>query len=539
MTFWKNSGFIENFGGIKGIIDEFNGKEDNTTVVDEYEVGPYRVRILCLEGGEFKYVAEDVLLESFGRRIIDQVARDVSAVPFKVGVHKLDDIIFSVKEAAIKVISRYFKLSYDEVERMAESATFNCIGLASIAPFLLDDKVEEVYFDGRNRSAYLDHRDWGRCITDVVLSDEEVERILSRIRLESGFQLDDANPSLKTEVITRKFRVRVLATTTPLAAEGFMINFRRMRDEPYTIPELIFNGTISAKAAAYLLFLILRRFNICVVGEPKTGKTTLINALDILVPLSWRRIYIEDAVESLALHNYGAHQAKVKVKPPEEGGEREKAKEITQLLHRSPDWVYLGEIRSVEDSQAMFHALTSGLVGLQTCHGKSVEDVILRWVIHHKIPPASLKSLDVIVEVKRYLTLYGGVKRRVVRITEACDDPDLFFDLETIFSKNAFISTFVWDPKLETLQLTTCLTETPSFKKTCEIYGLDENEVLNEIETYEEILRRMSEKRLFNVRDNIIVINRLYKLLENKKRECNKWTKIKEEVVKFIEERAG
>ncbi|MEM2828719.1 MAG: hypothetical protein QXZ14_00510, partial [Candidatus Jordarchaeales archaeon] len=78
MTFWKNSGFIENFGGIKGIIDEFNGKGDNTTVVDEYEVGPYRVRILCLEGGEFKYVAEDVLLESFGRRIIDQVARDVS-----------------------------------------------------------------------------------------------------------------------------------------------------------------------------------------------------------------------------------------------------------------------------------------------------------------------------------------------------------------------------------------------------------------------------------------------------------------------------
>jgi len=533
---------IKSIGGIRGGTGDINGnnEKDDVIVMNEYEVGPYKVLIIYLEElGEFKYVAKDVFLESFGRRVIDQIIREVSEIPVNIGIHKLDGVFFSVKETATRVISRYFNLSHEDAEKMAESITFNCIGLAPIAPFLLDDKVEEVYFDGRNKTAYLDHRDWGRCITDVVLSDEEVERIISRIRLESGFQLDDANPSLKTEIITRKFHVRLLTTMPPLAAEGFMIIFRRMRNEPYTIPELIFNGTIPAKAAAYLLFLILKRFNICVVGEPKTGKTTLINALDLLVPLSWRRIYIEDTVESLMLHDYGAHQAKVKVKPPEERGEGEKAKEITQLLHRSPDWVYLGEIRSVDDSQAMFHALTSGLIGLQTCHGRSVEDVILRWVIHHKVPPASLKSLDVIVEVKRYLTLYGGVKRKVVRITEARNKPDLFLDLETIFSKNAFNSTFIWNPKLETLQLTTPLTETPSVKKACEFYGLDEDEVLSEIETYEEVLRRMAEKRIFSVKENIILMNRLYKLLESKRRERDKWAVIKEEMVRCIEGRTG
>lgn len=523
----------------KGVAADFN-RGDDATIVDEYEVGPYRIFIISLkERSEFKYVAKDIFLESFGRRIIDHMVYEVSEAPFNVRIHKLDEVLFFVKETAARVISRYFELPDEDVRRMAESVAFKCVGLAHVAPFLLDNKVEEVYFDGKNQNAYLDHRDWGRCVTDVALSDEDVERIFSRIRLESGFQLDDANPSLKTEIITRSFHVRVLATAPPLASEGFMIVLRRMKDEPYTMPELISNGTISAKAAAYLLFLILRRFNICVVGEPKTGKTTLINALDLLVPLSWRRVYIEDAVESLALHNYGAHQAKIKVRPPEEGGEGEKAREVTQLLHRSPDWVYLGEVRSAEDSQAMFHALTSGLVGLQTCHGRSVEDVILRWVVHHGIPPVSLKSLDAIVEVKRYLTLYGGIKRRVVRITEACDEPDLFFDLETIFSKGAFINIFVLDPEKETLQPVKHLMETPNVKKACKIYGLDASEALNEIETYEAVLKRMAEKRIFSVKDNIAVINRLYKILGAEGRRSERWIEIREDIMKYIEERAG
>ncbi|MEM1657893.1 MAG: ATPase, T2SS/T4P/T4SS family [Candidatus Jordarchaeales archaeon] len=505
------------------------------TIVDEYNVGPYKIFIFSSDGGEFKYVAEDVFTKAYGRKFIEQLSREVLDFPFSTVVHKLDEILSSLEDVAVRVVSKYFKLPNEEVARIAESVAFKCVKLDTIAPFLLDDRVEEVYFDGKNRCAYLDHRDWGRCVTDVVLSDKEVERILSRLRLESGFQLDEANPSLKTEIITRKFHVRTLAVVRPLAAEEFMIVFRRMRNEPYTIPELIFNGTITASAAAYLLFLILRRFNICVIGEPKTGKTTLINALDLLVPSGWRRVYIEDSIESLTLHDYGIHQVKVKVKPPEEGGGAEKAKEITQLLHRSPDWVYLGEIRSPEDSQAMFHALASGLVGLQTCHGKSIEDVVLRWVVHHNIPPSSLKSLDVLIETRRYLTVYGGNKRKIARIAETRDEPELFFDLETIFSKKAIVETFRLDPKRNELQPTENLMETPSVKKACKTYGLDEEEVLEEIKVYEAVFKKMAENRIFNIKDNITVINYLHRIVEREAWRTEKWEEIKKEILKYIE----
>ncbi len=506
--------------------------------VDEYEVGPYKVCIFSSPRElEFIYAVSDSSVELLSEKLVEHLSSTLADnIAYKIkGLHLFDKFLAFTVDEAVRQLQGYLELSEETARKVALSLAFRCAGLSAIAPLLLDDKVEEFYLDGKEENVYLDHRDWGRCKTNIILSDKDIERVLTRIRLESGFRLDEVHPSLKAEVLTKFFRVRVLVDIPPIAAKGIMLTFRRMRKKPYTIPELIYNGTISVEAAAYLLFCILRRFNICVIGEPRAGKTTMINALDLMTPLNWRKVYVEDVIESLSLQEHGSHQAKVKVKPPEEEGEKSKAKEITQLLHRSPDWVFLGEIRTREDSWAMFHALTAGLVGLQTCHGRSVEDIILRWVIHHGIPLTNLKALDIIVEMKMLPSIAGRPKRRVMRIVEASDDPRKFLTVEKLFSGEAFIDVFAWSPERDELSLVTDLLKTPSLKKIRKRFNASEEEVLEEMDVYKFTFSKMVEKKIFTVKDNVSILNHLYYLSSNVDEGEMDWKDVKREIKKIIE----
>ncbi|MEX2739663.1 MAG: ATPase, T2SS/T4P/T4SS family, partial [Candidatus Wukongarchaeota archaeon] len=248
--------------------------------------------------------------------------------------------------------------------------------------------------------------------------------------IENDLVLKYTNPSIKGELVTKNFHARVTIDSPPLAIDGFHIDIRKLRKKPYTLPELIANKTLTLEAAAYIYYCLINRCNITVIGEPGAGKTTMINALDLLTPHIWRKIVIEDAIESIPQTEYGFHQLRLKCGKQDleekNGNEiyNEKSREIAKLLHRSPDWVYLGEILYPEDARAMFHALSAGLKGLQTCHGETPENVIIRWVIHHKIPAVALQPLDLILHMKKIVEK-REIKRKLVQICEIKDVIDI------------------------------------------------------------------------------------------------------------------
>jgi len=142
---------------------------------------------------------------------------------------------------------------------------------------------------------------------------------------------------------------------------------------------------------------------VTIIGGTGTGKTTLLNALDELADSRLRRVYIEDAVETGDLLARGFHQMKIKVDPFERSDRdlRTKGSEIVKALHRSPDMVILSELQSEEHSKAFFHALSSGVRGIQTFHASSSEQAIRRWVHVHGIPKESLLDLGVLVQMLR------------------------------------------------------------------------------------------------------------------------------------------
>jgi Flp pilus assembly CpaF family ATPase len=278
----------------------------------------------------------------------------------------------------------------------------------------------------------------GRCHTNITFPDENITRILTLLRSESNFHLDQRNPSLKTDLIILNNRLRVAASIPPLSPDGLHLEIRRARTKPFTLLELIHNGTMPLEVAATLLLAVTSRFNITITGAPGVGKTTLLNALDMTTPRWWRKIYIEDTLESKLLQKH--HQIRIRVDPIDEAeGRFKKSVEIIKSLHRSPDYLILGEIQTREHSHALFQAISAGLNTMQTCHSKSAASLISRWTLNHNINPSNIALMDIIVTLDRPIP--GQSKRFVKEIVEVkkqlVDGLLVFSGLNTIYNQNS------------------------------------------------------------------------------------------------------
>lgn len=276
----------------------------------------------------------------------------------------------------------------------------NAYVFGPLVPLILDEFVEDVFLDRPKFPVYFDHHLFGRVRTSIVVDEDTASRIETLLRLESNSHLDRHNPSLKTSFSIAGVPLRFSATIRPLSPDGLHLEIRRARLRPLTLLSLIRNGTMSTTVAALLLLAHASRMNITIVGEPGSGKTTLLNALDMCSPTRWRRIYIEDTIESRV--QPGTHQLRFSVDSVDEVTTTlSKSDEIVKTLHRSPDYVILGEIQTREHSASLFASLMAGLRCIQTCHSSSAAALISRWQCDHGIDESAIALMDLIVVLSR------------------------------------------------------------------------------------------------------------------------------------------
>jgi type IV secretory pathway ATPase VirB11/archaellum biosynthesis ATPase len=329
---------------------------------------------------------------------------------------KLSDRLQRISECvSARIIQTLPEINEITRERIADIVAGGTSVLGPFLPILLDDGVEEVYVDRPGVPVYFDHQRFGRCTCDLVLNQDDVARLATLVRAESNLHLDRRNPSLKTNLRLHDIDLRLAISMPPLSPDGVHMEIRRAKMSPFTIMDLVLNGTLGLKAAATLVLAVGSRFNITITGGPGTGKTTLLNALDMSTPSMWRKIYIEDAIESRVLTNH--RQVRIRVDPVDEISTRfDKTSEIVKSLHRSPDYLVLGEIQTAEHSRALFQAIAAGLRVMQTCHSDSAASLVARWTSGHGIEKTNVALLDLIVTMERPIP--GKSYRRVSQIVE-------------------------------------------------------------------------------------------------------------------------
>lgn len=488
--------FLENYLQIQKTPLRYSSDklfEEPFELLSTYEVGPFRVGIFefaqfPLEKFYQVVLSLDVIHSQGLLQTLLSQQRQFSLEEAE--LQNLDSLITSkITDFTQHLMTNFKELSSTEQKNFSIYATAQILNLTKTLPLLLDDEVQEIFLDKPVTAYYIDHAIWGRCKTNLIPSQSELSHIITRLRLESRRPLDEKNPSLKTELKTKLFHVRAAIDIPPLAYEGAHLNIRKIRLRTFTLPELVANGTISLSAAAFLVLCMNLRINITICGEPATGKTTLANAINLLAPPNWRKIAIEDTLESITFDEGNRHKVTFQVAPFDSFDQTHstKSNEIIRLLHRSPDWVFLGEIQTAEHSSAMFHAISAGIRGIQTCHANSNQELLLRWQVHHNIPEVCFQSLGLLVHMVREV-IRGQVNRKVAQISE------VQFDSGNVALKPIF----EWNNTSGHLEQRVADLFSPLISRTCKFQRLKQIDIRKQLRVYRETLADLVSKQAYD-----------------------------------------
>jgi type IV secretory pathway ATPase VirB11/archaellum biosynthesis ATPase len=311
-----------------------------------------------------------------------------------------------------KFVEIYFPKFSDQIKtQISLLITIEYLHLQTIFPLLVDPFIEEIFLDSKNDFIYINHQKYGRCQTFYHLNFEEIEALKTHLRIESSLRLDENQNSLIHVISNQYFNCRFSIDIAPTHWKNIGIDIRKMNKNIFTLFDLLKLETLNIEMAAFLVFCILLRVNITIVGEVDSGKTTLMNALDLFVPQEYRKIYIEETIETLEIPVKYGHQLKYRSSKTNIANKKEN--EINRLLHRSGEVIFLGEILDSSETKAMFHCLSAGLTGFQTTHAASVESLIRRWLIHFGISKDCLNDLGLIVYMKKINNM-----RKILSISE-------------------------------------------------------------------------------------------------------------------------
>ena len=394
----------------------------NQELVEIYHIGKYelfQVSIFnILDESEKRYEVKLSFESESEKLYFNMIIEDLLK---KLTIAKLDkiliieDLIELYKKESLKLLNSTFNFSDIQNKKIAYYLSLKKLNLETLFPLLIDDYIEEIFLDSPDDFIYLNHQTYGRCKTSIKFNTKEIERIKTFLRLYSGQRLDFLNPSIKHVIKNKYFYCRFAIDIAPVNFNNFALDIRKLNKNILTIQDLLKNHTLNPLMASFLYFCILRRINITTTGETDTGKTTLINALDLLTPKEFRKIYVENVIESLNQAVFDKHQLKYKVDSLNESVEIKysKSNQIKTLLHRTPDLIYLGEILTKEEAEAMFHCLAAGLRGFQTIHSNDIDSLINRFLYHFKINISCLNDLNLILLMKKDFN-----KRRVISINE-------------------------------------------------------------------------------------------------------------------------
>ena len=450
--------------------------------IKSYEIGEkneFEVNIFEIQNESEKFYGYNLnLTQEFNGKYIRNLITDINLNFELIGINEIisfEELVGIYRKNAFDYLKNKYMFSDSEANKIALYASLKRLNLFKIFPFLIDDYVEEIFLDSPNEEIYLNHQNYGKCRTNISFNSIEVERLKTFLRIYSNQRLDYSSPSNKLVIKNKFFFCRFAIDISPVVLNGFALDIRKLNKNVMTIQDLLKNDTLNPKIAAFLYFNLVRRANFTVTGETNTGKTTLINALDLITPREFRKIYIEDITESLNQLEYGRHQLKFRVDSAEQSNQRfSKHNQIKTLLHRTPDIIYLGEVLTKDEAKAMFHCLAAGLKGFQTIHANDLEALINRFLFHFKINRSCLNDLDILILMKNTHN-----QRKIASVSE--------------IDKNSHIcEIFSYNPQFNKQELKSNLYESKTVKKLKRYEDISKEHFVFILNIYEDIFTTLS-----------------------------------------------
>jgi len=274
--------------------------------------------------------------------------------------------------AAVRADPNAAVLGDTTVLRLATRVHQDLVGVGPLAPLLADAAVTDVLVNGS--TVWVD-RGAGLCRVEVPLGGpDEVRRLAQRLAAACGRRLDDASPYVDARLPDG---TRLHAVLPPVATDGPYLSLRTFRQRPFTLDELVRQGTVTRAAATLLAAVVAARLAYLVVGGTGSGKTTLLNTLLGLVPPTERIVLVEDAAELRPVHPHVVG-LQARTSNVEGAGAVGLSDLVRQALRMRPDRLVIGECRGAEIVDLLCALNTGHEGGAGTLHANTPDDVPAR-----------------------------------------------------------------------------------------------------------------------------------------------------------------
>lgn len=235
--------------------------------------------------------------------------------------------------------------------------------------------------------------------TNVRLTRSGAQALSSRLRMASGRAFSRATPTLDAGIrlTSTSGRVRVAAVRAPVCdGPGFAV--RAHANEPWTLPRLVSNETLSPRLAAVLSLSTERGASILVAGSRGAGKTTLLGALTWTLPAATRLVILEDTPE---LPTGALQDQNRNVQPLRTDSESgiDSTEALRTALRMGEGALVVGEVRG-EEATVLYEAMRVGANAsavLGTIHGDGADGVRRRVTDDLAVAPTAFAETDLVV----------------------------------------------------------------------------------------------------------------------------------------------
>ena len=240
-----NDSLLNNSQNIQ--FDELN-KETN------YKNGFYLISIKKVAMSDMMVYESKLLIENtidyinLKNKFIKFLNDNFSEINAELGFIKLEKLLELIRSFFINT-SNHRKNHVNNSETDFKITLFwaYMTGFIKILPLLLDQNVEEIFISPNSENITLDHFQFGRMTTNILISPKEKDNILYRIAMENNLELNQLKPSIKGDLqVNKLFSVRVTGDIKPFSYDGTIINIRKLNQREFDLKLLIKLHSINA-----------------------------------------------------------------------------------------------------------------------------------------------------------------------------------------------------------------------------------------------------------------------------------------------------
>lgn len=280
---------------------------ENGKSIDRYNVGDIQVEIYKIPHQThyfYHVIPPEFSLSEEKYAVMDAARRYMASHRPKtaefVRSEKVREIFYNIGRDMLREVADKMGiyLTSKEIDQMANILTRYTAGLGVLEVLLADEKIQDVYINSpiETQPIMVFHQNYQECQTNLIPTREDAESWATRLRIQSGRPLDEANPVLDTDIAVPGGKARFAVITKGLSPEGFGFAIRRHRDKPWTLPLFIKAGMLNPMAAGLMSFLVDGSVSILVAGGRGAGKTSVLGSLMLELLPKVRIVTIEDSI---------------------------------------------------------------------------------------------------------------------------------------------------------------------------------------------------------------------------------------------------